>query len=525
VLYVRFRGYRALLVLAILIYLSLALYLTRHLVTWDDEGAYLTIGYLATVGTVSLYQDDMTGQRMPLPFYVLGASQIVFGRSLWAGRIVSAVLGLGALALTMAVASKLGGPVAGMLAGLLFATQGVVVGYFATATYHALTALILMGTIWIFLSRDLPGSFALGTAAASLLFWSRTTMFPALPFFLAWALVGARTRLERGLAIAFTVGSPAVFFLSDSTHLKLLANLPFVDRFVAPLGYLPIFSFSAFRRAEFAEQVWAFALVARRYESWTLAATGLFAVALCARARGVRRAPQAGKAGSWDVTILAGLLAWMMFWHLVIFRANFRFLIGYFPAFAPLAPALLGVGFARWLGRGDLQRTARAVLAVVLAGAVTVSAAFIRHPLLPGARIRFNQPDAITALASATAQLRTLVPAGERVFLFAVPVSAYLAGLNAPPQQFVSPSGTLAPETSDPRTVAKSGVWSMVEIERWLGSEMQFALISESLLQSVEPARPAAIARIRELLSERFVRIGRIGDASWLACDVYRRRG
>jgi 4-amino-4-deoxy-L-arabinose transferase-like glycosyltransferase len=517
-------GSRALALLAAIVYLVLALYLSRYLLTWDDEGAYLAIGYLATTGEVSLYEDNLTGQRMPLPFYVLGASQVVFGRNLWAARLLSAALGLAVLALTIAVAGRLAGPAAGAVAGLLLATQGVVVGYYATATYHALTALILLATLRIFLQKDLTARYALGAAVASLLFWTRTTMFPVLPFLVGWALLGARTTLERWVVIGVAAASPAAFFLSNPTHLKLLANFPIVDRFVAPLGYLPIFSLSAIHHAALPEQLWAFVLFARRYESWTLAAAGILAVAACLRALSTRHVAPPRELGSRDATIVAALLIWIVAWHLVIFRANFRLLIAYFPSFAPIVPILLGVAFARQFSRADLLRPARAALAVALAGALTISIVSIRHPLLPGARIGFSGPDTIDALARASGQLRTLVPQGERVFLLAGPVSAYLAGLNAPPQQFVSPGGTLAPEASDPKVVAKSGVWGMVEIDRWLGDEMRYALVSEPLLRALETARPVAVARIRELLKERFALLGRVEGPPWLACDVYRRR-
>src|SRR5262249_32637193 len=98
------RLHRALALLALVVYLALALHLGRVLYTWDDESAYVALGRLATTGELSLYQDDMTGQRMPLPFYVEGASQVIFGRNLWAARLFSLVIGIGALVLTVAVA-------------------------------------------------------------------------------------------------------------------------------------------------------------------------------------------------------------------------------------------------------------------------------------------------------------------------------------------------------------------------------------------------------------------------------------
>ena len=271
--------HRTLTVLALVIYLALALYLSRVLNTWDDESAYVALGRLATIGAISLYQDDMTGQRMPLPFYVEGASQVVFGRDLWVARLVSLLIGIGALALTIAIARRLGGDLAGALAGLLLATQGVVVGYYATSTYYALTATILMAAVWVLLKQELPWRHALGMAIASLLFVTRTNMFPALLFFFAWAVLGARSAREQLAVVLVTAAPPAIFFLSAPTHVKLIAHIPVLNHLVAPLGYRSILSFSILDHAGLGRQLWAFALIARRYESWALAATGLVVVA------------------------------------------------------------------------------------------------------------------------------------------------------------------------------------------------------------------------------------------------------
>lgn len=207
-----------------------------------------------------------------------------------------------------------------------------------------------------------------------------------------------------------------------------------------------------------------------------------------------------------------------------MFRQNFRLLIAYFPSFAPLAPLLLGVTFARHLGRRDLPRHAGTTLTVVLVGALMISMVTTRHPLLPDAVIHLARPDTIDTLTSASGRLRELVPWDERVFLFSEPVSAYLAGLDAPPQQLMSAVGTLAPESADPGAVAKSGAWGTVEINRWLGNEMRYAIISEVQLRAVEKARPQVVARIRALLAERFSRIGSVEGSGWLVFDVYRRR-
>lgn len=503
----------------LLLYLAVALYLSRALVTWDDESAYVALGRLAVTGSISLFQDDMTGQRMPLPFYLNGASQVVFGRNLWAARLTSILVGIIPLGLTIAMARRLSGDLAGLLAGLLLATQGVIVGYYATATYHALTAAILMAAVWVLLKQDLRWRHALGMALASLLFFTRTNMFPAIPFFFVWAWLGARTASERVAVLMITGIPPAIFLFSDPTHLKLLAHVPLLNHFVAPLGYRSILSFSAVEHAGPSKQLLAFVLFARRYESWPLAAAGLAAVASILHLKG-SLTTIAWRKGT---TVVAALWIWILMWHFIIWRVNFRYAIAFFPTFAPLAAVLLGVAFATFLTRQDLPRLARAVLVATLIGASTVSLIFIRHPLLSQPAPRPFDGDPIQQLDRAAGDLRALVPEGQSVFLFAQPMVAYLADLNPPLQQFMSAGGTLAPAGVDQGLTAKNGVWGERELERWLGSELPYAVISPSLLGAFETLRPEAVSRIRELLAEHFVAIGQAGRQPLLLVAVYRR--
>jgi len=511
---------RLLIVATILLYLALGGYLSRALVTWDDETAYVALGRLAVTGEISLYQDDLTGQRMPLPFYVIGASQVMFGRNLWAARLISLLLGVCVVGITIASARSLGGELSGVLAGLLLVTQGVIVGYYATATYHALTASILMASVLVLLKKNIPWRCALGMGIASLLFVTRTNMFPVVPFFFVWAVLGAQSHLERLAIVAVTAAPPGAFFLSDPRHLKLLAHVPILHRFVDPLGYRSIISFWAFRPASLGNQLWSFPLFARRYESWTLAAAGL---AIAATGLAARRADGDGWTVRGPIAILAGLALWLLVWHYVIFRLNFKLVLAYFPDFAPLIAVLLGIGFASLLRRAGGHPILRVVLVVALAGSLTVSVLVVRHPLMPQPVPQPFRNDAIQQLDRAAAQLRVLIPEGERVFIFGQPITAYLAGLDAPLQHVMSPGGTLAPAGSNQRVVEKSGVWGLVEIERWLGAEAQYAVISEGLMHAMEPLRPEAVARMRQLLRERFVRVGDVDGPPWLTQDVYRR--
>lgn len=276
---------RLLLAAAVLAYLGIGFYLSRALVTWDDEGSYLALGRMLLRGELaSLFQDELSGHRLPLPFAVLGLTQVVLGPNLWWARLVSLLIGLGALGLAAAVARRLAGDVAGVLAALLLATQGVVVGYYATAMYFSLTSAILLTTIWLLLRTDLRAHAVLAMAVASLLFFTRTNLYPALPFFALWALAMARDAAARGAIVLLAIGPPLAFFAADPLHLKLLAYLPLLHRLVEPLGYRSIVELQELSRPGVAHQLWSVGLVARRYESWMFTALGLGLAWLMARA-------------------------------------------------------------------------------------------------------------------------------------------------------------------------------------------------------------------------------------------------
>jgi hypothetical protein len=505
----------------VVVYLALGIFYSRTLITWDDESSFLALGQMAVTGQIALFQDDMTGQRMPVPFYVLGASQVVFGRSLWAARLVSLGLGLGALLVTVAVARRVGGDLAGVLAGLLVATQGTIVGYFATATYHSVTALILMTAVWVLLKEELPWRAAIGMTIASLLFFTRTNLFPALPFFLVWALCLARGRAERLAVALVTVIPPALFLAADPTHLKLLANVPVLRGLVEPLGYRSILEFSPVHAAGPREQIWAFVVFARRYESWTLAAGGLLAACGLLVFRG--RSP-AGFPRLRALAVIGGLWLWILAWHFIMLRMNFKIVPAYFPSFALLLAVVLGVVFADCLGRKDLTRITRGIIVASLVAGLVVSVVWVRHPLMPRpVPTPFGQ-DPIEMTDRAAAELRRLLPAGTRVFLFAQPMPIYLAGLTAYIPQLMSPGGTMAPSGADERVLRRSGAWSVANVESWLGEDVQYAIVSSGYLNGLEEPRPEAVRLIRRLLSERFEEVRVVQGALGMDYRVYHRR-
>src|SRR5438067_13156667 len=104
------QGERVLVGSAFAIYIVVALVLGRTMYSWDDETAYLAFGRAVWTTGASLFQDELPGHRMPLPFYVIGLSQLPIGPTLWGGRLLGIGIGLTTLALVVAVVRRRGGP-------------------------------------------------------------------------------------------------------------------------------------------------------------------------------------------------------------------------------------------------------------------------------------------------------------------------------------------------------------------------------------------------------------------------------
>src|SRR2546422_504487 len=79
-----------------LIYVGQSANYVRTLVPSGDMIEYLVAGRLAVTGRINLYDDRLPGNRPPLPFYVLGLSQLS-GPSLLLARWTN--VGIGVLTL------------------------------------------------------------------------------------------------------------------------------------------------------------------------------------------------------------------------------------------------------------------------------------------------------------------------------------------------------------------------------------------------------------------------------------------
>jgi len=490
-----------------------------QMLTWPDESAYLHLGYLAAAHKINLFQDEMLGARMPLPFYVIGVSQVLWGRDLLTARLLSLAFGLTALVLAAVIARRIGGNLAGILAALFLASNGVLVGYFATATYHGLAAAILMLGLAMVVGVQSQSVKVVGIATLSLLILVRTNLWTIPPVVAATLAVQAR-RIPRAITLmAASLIIPVIFFAWDTRHLKVLAYVPVVGGLVRPLGYQSTLALTAFD-AQIRGNWWMATLrTLRMYEAWIVAAGILcFAHVASERSRRSAPAPWLDRTGGAGLAILA-LFIYVALSQIIVFANRLPQYPAYFPSWAPLAAILLGTGFARFLGDPHQVRWRRYLVQGALILVLTYPTVFVRHPLLP---VPPAKPPVMEQLRLAAGHLERVIPPHSRVFLWGNSLPLYLAGRDPYLQQIYSDETLAAVE--DTAAIQRNGLWGKRDIERWLSADSAYAVLDPRLLESGLATRGEQIALIRSLLEKHFERIGRVDDYRWLPYDVYRRR-
>ena len=522
------------LLVLLLAYAAVGTLLAWVLTPSDYEIEYLVLGTLAVRGEIGLYQDELTGQWVPLPFFVYGLTQLA-GPSLLGARVLSLLIGALVLVLVWSLANRWAGPVGGAAAGALLVTQGLVTGYLVMVDYSGLAALIhLLGVFVLFATGWRGRSFA-AMAIFSVLFLVKPNYWPtvALVFvYLAWGAGRWRTRLA---LFAIAVALPVVFFASSPTHLKLLAYVPIARSWVAPLGYHAWFSLIEDARSlsasEYFEATWGLTWAERvtqlvrsglflikRYATW-LALFGL----LCALT--LPRLRDRARASPWQARGFRFTLA--LFWAMVL--AQFVVLgpwskqaVGYVGAIAPLFAVLLGVLAAEALA---LPATgARLAAAGALALVLLASPWLHRHHNLPR-RLALGQA-AIPEAGRVAARLRSIIPEGERrVFLLADPLLIHLAGRHAYLRQSHQHKWMFT-TMQDPARYHRSGVWGPAEVEEWLGADARYAVLESDVLDfyARRPVFRPVLARMDQLLAERFSLVERIDMPDATTIAVYRRR-
>jgi hypothetical protein len=200
----------------------------------------------------------------------------------------------------------------------------------------------------------------------------------------------------------------------------------------------------------------------------------------------------------------------------------------YFASLLPLLAVVLGALASRLLADGALGRRGRAVLAVFLAAVLVLPIYYNRNPLMPSGPARAADP--VRAVQVAGRHLARLVPPDARVFFFGQVDVYYFSGLPPTHLQQITNYDTLAVNDRDNAVLLRSGYYGMPQVERWLGTEDDYAVISpQGLLTFAEDFhdhpdvnRPK-VARIRELLDRYFTRVGTVSEYPYYSYEVYRR--
>jgi 4-amino-4-deoxy-L-arabinose transferase-like glycosyltransferase len=514
--------WRLVLALLALLYVVQSVYYARMLMPSGDMMEYLVAGRLAVTGQINLYDDRLPGNRPPLPFYVLGLTQL-FGPSLLLARWTNIGLGVLTMLLTAGLARRLGGQGSGLLAGLFFVTQGVVVSGYASEGYFAFGALCLMLAVVILFGGDSAGRRALGVLAGTALFFVRSNLWPAVPFLFIWALRRAKSSRERVVLAGVVALPPLMFFAWDQRHLKLLAYVPVARRLVAPLGYVSALELDDRQALPLSANLFEAARLVRRHEFWVLAMATL-AVILLWRALAGRR--PLGFERDPRVTVLACFFVYMLGAQFVIYYWNWGWIMGYFLLFAPLVPVLLGLGFSALLANARGRPVARGLLIVLLILFVVPPMYFVRNPRLPSSPSVAK--DSVMEAYRAAAELRRAVPADARVFFFGWNVVYYLSGL---PQTYLQQAYDIAhlpAGHADTYTLRKSGFVPVEDIRTWLSVDADYAVI--------EPAYIAphsyrwekfheAVVEMATLLDRHFERVGTVTlESPEFTFAIYRRK-
>jgi 4-amino-4-deoxy-L-arabinose transferase-like glycosyltransferase len=493
------------------------IWIAQRLVTWTDESTYVHLGYLAASGRISLFQDEMTGARMPLPFWVNGWSQVVFGRNLLAARFASLGIGVAAVCLTATLGRRIAGDLGGLLAAAFLVSQGVIVGYFVTGTYHALASTILLGGLTITMTTRRPWHRIMGVMVLSLLFLTRTNLWPILPaaVVVLW-LVASEWRERAWITLAAAV-VPGAFFLWDARHLKILAYAPLARHLVRPLGYPLGWSLVDIPEPAVSERLLAWVRFARMYEFWALAILLLGGLLILCWLRGM---PVRTFVGDARLRLVAGGIVYITFFQVLIMWDFPKAIAAYFPSYAPLVALLLGVGFVLVLRDGQWRPVERISIVAALILLLAASAVIVRHPLLPSGADAGARP--MRDLTVAAAHMQALVSPGARVFLLGDSLIPYLAGSTPYLQQIYS-TNTLA-VVQERRGIEKGGLWGDHEMELWLSKDADYVVVEPPIVNYLATRHPEQIARFRSLLAEHFDHIGRVEDYRWLVYDIYARR-
>jgi hypothetical protein len=529
---------RSALLLCLLVgYLVIGLFSALTLASHDYETEYLALGNLVVRGEISLYQDELRGHWPPLPFYVYGILQTLTGPSLLSGRLLACVIGALVLALVFLLATRWAGSLAGATAAALFCSHGLLIGYVATVHFAGLVALLILVGLYVLYGAGGSWRPFVAMGIFAVLFLVKNNYWPAIPFVLALLLSRPQSARARVALIAIALAIPAAFFASDPRHLKMLAYVPVLQRWVEPLGYHPWYMLTEdagqIAASDYADIVWEFSVagrlkgiagglvfLGRRYAIWLVLLALAAGIALW-RSRDWRAA-----ARLWSTAGVA--TTFWLFWYL----AGFQFIVlgpyakqavGFVGAVAPLLAVAIGCLMAVVMERFLPSRPVRKALLALLVLAVLASPWIHRHHNLPRRVSLADGP--IATLPQVAAQLATLLPAGEsRIFGLADPMPIYLAGRRTYLRQFNQERWGFT-SLRDRERYARVGMWGPAEIEEWLGKDARYAVVESDLVQFYRnrPLYREALARVDILLAQNFTLLGKVDERPGDTFSVYRR--
>lgn len=520
-------------------FLIFGLFFSWVLLNQDYETWYLGLGNLLLRGEVNLYQDELTGQWVPLPFYFYGLSQVVFGPSLLAGRLLSVATGLGVVALIFLLAARWGGPVAGAVASGLFCTNGLVMGYFSTVHFAGPTAVLHLLGIYILFCTDWPKRDLIGMAVFSILFLVKPHYWPTIPFVLLFLLWRARSLRDRLALVLVALAVPILFFAWDQRHLKMLAFVPVLRDWVEPLGFRAWHSLhvdpAAVWASDYVEIAWettpsgqllrvlqGLGFLLKRYAVWLVA---LVILGGLAAVQALRRGTPSDLRRQPGLQFTFWLFWYVVAWQFLAVGPYIKQAFAYVGAIAPLLAVVIGCLFSLAWERLGLPQPLRAAAAVAIVLALVASPWLHRSHLLP---LRVSMADAtISTLRRQADRLATLIPPGEKnVFLLGDPLPVHLAGREAYLRQFHQHYMAFT-SSLDPARYARTGMWGQAEIEQWLGGQAMYAIIQSKVLDYYRgrKAYQEPLSRLNLLLARNFVLVDTVPGHNGDVLKVYRHKG
>jgi len=179
----------------------------------EDEGWYLYASKLVYEGRV-LYSDFSYTQGPLLP-YVYGIPQLVFGTSLYLGRITSLLLALMTLLLSTAISNRLAGKLAGAICGAAMSLNLFSIYFLTITKTYSLTALLLSASVFCLVSTTGKWlRYSLSAMFLCLAGATRLSAISAIPILFLYLLVfEPEDRRYLLLAAAASIVTTAAAFL------------------------------------------------------------------------------------------------------------------------------------------------------------------------------------------------------------------------------------------------------------------------------------------------------------------------